>query len=89
MLDKSLSYGHHYVFLINAKRSKFTFPYDKEGYEESRNDFKMLIENINKLKKDFKNLILYIRENYIEIDLIDTNKKAFDDFLSYQSDYEK
>jgi len=89
MLDKSLSYGHHYIFLSNARKSKFTFPYDKEDYEETMNDFRMLIENINKLKKDFKNLISYIRENYLEINLTETSKKAFEDFLSYQSDYER
>lgn len=89
MLDKSLSYGQHYVFLNNIKKSKFTFPYDKEEYEDTMNDFRMLIENIDKLKKDFKNLISYIRENYLEVDLTETSKKAFEDFLSYQSDYEK
>lgn len=90
LLNKSLSYGHHYNYLSNAKMSKFTFPaYEQKDYEEAKADFQMLIENVDELKKDFKDLISYIRENYLEIDLKETSKKAFEDYLSYQSGYEK
>ncbi len=88
-LDKSFSYGHHYTYLTNAKKSKFTFPYDSKGYSDAMSDFKSLMDNIDNLKIDFKNLIYYVRENYLEIDLTETNKKSYEDFLSYQSDYEK
>lgn len=90
LLDKSLSYGHHYVFLNNVKKSKFTFPlFQQKDYEEAKDDFNMLIENIVELKEKFKDLLSYIRENYLEIDLKETSKIAFEDYLSYQSEYEK
>jgi hypothetical protein len=89
-LDKSLSFGHHYNFLNNVKMSKFTFPtYEQKDYEKAKADFEMLIENIDELKKDFKDMISYIRENYLEINLKETSKIAFEDYLSYQSEYEK
>jgi hypothetical protein len=90
LLNKSLSFGQHYIFLNNAKTSKFVFPaFDQNDYDEAMEDFKILIENINQLKIDFKDLISYVRENYIEIDLKETSKIAFEDYLSYQSEYEK
>ncbi|REG92250.1 TIR domain-containing protein [Flavobacterium aquicola] len=90
LLNKSLSYGQHYIFLNNAKTSKFVLPaFDQNDYDEAMEDYRMLIENINQLKVNFKDLISYIRENYIEIDLKETSKIAFEDYLSYQSEYEK
>lgn len=90
LLNKSLSFGHHYVFLSNSKTSKFVFPaFNQNDYDAAMEDYRMLIENINLLKIDFKDLITYIRENYIEIDLKETSKIAFEDYLSYQSEYEK
>lgn len=80
----SLNFVHHYWMAPNSKRSKFTFPEDEKGYINATKDFETLVNNNEELKKNFNILIKYIRENYLEIDLEETSKNAFNDYLSYQ-----
>lgn len=81
----SLNFAHHYWMPPNSKRSKFTYPEDEKGYKTAIKDFEILVHNNEQLKKNFNILIRYIRENYLEIDLEETSKNAFNEYLSYQS----
>lgn len=81
----SLNFAHHYWMPPNSKRSKFTYPNDEKGYKIAIKDFEILFQNNEQLKKNFNTLIKYVRENYLEIDLEETSKNAFNDYLSYQS----
>lgn len=85
----SLKFAHHYFMPPNSRRSKFTYPNDEKGYHITIKDFEILLNNNEQLKKNFNILIKYVRENYLEINLEETSKIAFNDYASYQSDYEK
>lgn len=81
-----LSFGQHYIDNSHTNRYKFYYPNDKKQYEEAERDIKILIKNKKLLLKSFKELLKLIREQYLEIDLKETSRIAFEDYLSYQSE---
>ena len=64
---------------------------DQPNYERERLeladgdfvDFEEIKEICLKLKKDFKKLLAYIREEYLEVDLELTSEKALKDYQEY------
>ena len=81
-----LSFGQHYIDNSHTNRYKFFYPNNKEHHEEAGRDLLILLKNKTLLLKSFKEFLKIIREKYLEIDLIETNKIAFEDYLSYQSE---
>lgn len=84
-----LSFGEHYFDKAHTDVYKFIFPNDKKQYEKAEKDFEIILKNKKLLSKTFKALLSIVREQYLEIDMKETSKKAFEDYLSYQSAYEK
>lgn len=82
----SLNFTHHYWMSANSRILKFTYPEDEKGYKLATKDFEILFNNNGQLKKNFNILIKYIKENYLEIDIEETSRLAFEDYLSYQSE---
>jgi|SRR6218665_945439 len=79
-----LSYGHRYDNTGNSNMYKFFFPKGEQEIDIARSDLYMLFEEKVELTKNFKELLNSIREKYLEIDLIDTSKRAFEDYTTYQ-----
>jgi hypothetical protein len=84
-----LSFGHRYDNTGSQNIYKFFFPNNTVDAEYARNDMHMLFEKRVDLTENFKELLNNIRTNYLEINLKDTSRIAFEDYLSYQSGYEK
>lgn len=81
-----LSFGQHYTSNSQTNNYKFSYPIDIEQYELAKKDLSILLKNKMLLSKSFKQLLIIIREQYMEIDLKETSKIAFEDYLSYQKD---
>lgn len=86
-LNEILSYGHAYLSTQITNRYKFQMPdytSSPENFRKANDELNYLSNLTNTLSSDFKELLTYIRENYIEIDLIETSKFAFDEYLRYR-----
>jgi hypothetical protein len=53
--------------------------------EQAKKDFDTIVKIKFELEKDFKDLLQFVRNNYLEIDLDETSKNAFE---SYKTDIE-
>ena len=53
--------------------------------EKAEKDFNTIVKIRLELGKDFKDLLLFVRNNYLEINLDETSKNAFE---SYKTDME-
>lgn len=74
-----LSYGKHYDSERIGNNYKFYIPYhDKPGHAEAFSDYNYLLKVRLELEKNFKNLFKLIRLEYLEIDLDESSKKAFE-----------
>lgn len=83
--NKSLSYGQHYCPNSSGKYYNFYTPMDLFPSEQSENDYRLLIKLRDELYHNLKDLLEYVRHNYLEIDIDDTNNNAFE---SYKADLE-
>ncbi len=81
----SLKFAHHYFMPPNSRKSKFTYPNDEKGHNLAIKDYAILLNNSKQLKDNFSTLIKYLRKNYLEINLEETSKIAFNDYLTYHS----
>lgn len=52
----------------------------------AQKDFDNILIQKEKLNKNFKNLLKYLRNNYLELDLDKTNKNAFDNYNKFYKD---
>lgn len=82
---KSLSYYQHYGPDGSGKNYRFHLVLDTFQSDQARKDFYELVEIRSELEKDFKDLLQFVRYNYLEIDLDETSKNAFE---SYKIDME-
>lgn len=75
---ESLSYYAHYYSDANNKGYKFHFPdlYSKQ-YQDSYDVFNKLVDIRKNLNKSFSNLITYVKEEYLEIDIEEASNNAF------------
>lgn len=80
-LDISLSFGQHYLPEPYSKYYKFQIPSDVFRNEEDEKDFYYLIEIRKKLIGNFKDLLSYVRNEYLEIDLRETDKLAHEAYV--------
>ena len=81
--EKSLSFNEHYYSDSIGGGYQFDIPSDVFRSPESARDFEEIKEICLKLKKDFKKLLAYIREEYLEVDLELTSEKALKDYQEY------
>ena len=79
--DESLSYHQHYhEYGIRKQNYKFYLPMDVFPNKSAEQDFKHITEVAIELESDFKRLLDYIRNNYLEIDLDKTSQLALKRF---------
>lgn len=84
----SLSYDSRYFPVSETKVYAFTSTaVNGEKIKGADSDYKVLIGIAAELKKSFSDLLKYIRENYLEIDLKQTNEIAFNNYNSEVEEY--
>ncbi len=86
--EVSLSFHQHYNSNPYGKVYTFHLPMDLFPSEQAEKDFNELTKICLKLKSDFSNLISYIRNEYIEVDLDETSQNAFNSYLENQTEIE-
>lgn len=82
---KSLSFYQHYGPDGSGKNYRFYLVMDTFQSEQAEKDFYTIDKIRLELENDFKNLLQFVRNNYLEIDLVETSKNAFE---SYKTDIE-
>jgi len=82
---KSLSFYQHYGPDGSGKNYRFYLVMDTFQTEQAEKDFYKLAEITQELEADFKELLQFIRTNYLEVDLQETSGNGLD---SYKADME-
>lgn len=85
-LNKTLSYSHYYKPYGSGNNLKFYMQEDLFPSEESEKAFRKLERIRIAFHRNFKELLNYLRNNYFEIDLEETSRKAYE---KYKKDVEK
>jgi len=78
--NQSLSFYQHYDPDGSGKNYRFYLVADTFQTEQAEKDFYKLVEIGRELEQDFKNLLQYVRNNYLEINLDETSKAAFENY---------
>lgn len=78
--NQTLSYGQHYGPDGSGVYYNYHLPFDMFPSEQAEKDFNKLARIREELDKDFRSLLLYIRNNYLEVDLEETSKNAFEGY---------
>lgn len=81
--QKSLSFYQHYGPDGPGKNYKFHIIMDEFQTEQSEKDFYELVKIKQELEIKFKTLLNFIRNNYMEVDLEQTNKVAYNSYKEY------
>ncbi len=84
--DETLSYGQHYGSDGSGVYYKYYLPMDEFPNKTSQDDFNKLVKLGTDLKKDFKELLKYVRTQYLEVDVDEASKSAFEKF---KTDFEE
>ena len=84
--SKCLNYGHLFNTSKDGKYYVFNLPFDVFPDAKTEQDFKELTQESLNLEVIFKDLILFIRENYIEVDLDELSEKAWQNYLDYNKE---
>lgn len=86
--ENSLSFSDHYGPDNSGKGYRFYIPGDVFPNIKAEKDFHYL-ENLRlELSTNIKNILEYIRNNYIEIDLVNTSRQAFENYKKIMIDEE-
>lgn len=80
--DKSFSYYKYYTPDYYGKSYKFQIPFDVFPDKKTEDDFNELTKICLELRKNFEDLLSFIRNNYLEVDLEETSQNAFDHYLN-------
>lgn len=83
---RSLSFGRHYGPDGSGENYRFYLVMDTFQTEEAEKDYHTIAKIRLELERDFKDLLQFVRNNYLEIDLEETSKNAFE---IYKIDVEK
>jgi len=83
--EKTLSFGHLFKSSSNEKDFVLHLPLDVFTDERTERDFEELSKETLRLQKIFKDLIVFIRDNYLEVDVNDLSEQA----IRYYIDHEK
>lgn len=81
---KSLSFGNLFSPSSNGRDYILYLPMDVFTDEKSENDYNELSGITNILRKSFKDLIVYLRETYIEIEVNDLSALALQHFIDHE-----
>jgi hypothetical protein len=89
-IDTLIKYWHNLLMSStyyhqepNGQDYYYKMPADTFVSEDSEKEFHRLTKLTLDTEKLFKEFICYVRENYVEINLLETNRTAFDDYTQY------
>jgi len=86
--EKILSYGNRYRSSLNSKISLFITPEgDLPLDKEAQNDWNNLLNERLLLNNEFKKLLNYVRENYLEINLEETSNNAINEYIEFNKKF--
>ncbi|HBO75831.1 MAG TPA: hypothetical protein DEH15_12330, partial [Marinilabiliales bacterium] len=83
---KSLSFSEHYGPDNAGKGYNYYIPADIFPNEKSEKDFHFLVDLRNILIGNLKSLLDYIRTDYLEVNLEETSKTAFENYKSFMDE---
>jgi len=83
---KSLSFSQHYFPDNSGENYRYDIPMDVIPSAESRDNYHELETIRITLVDNFKELLEYIRNNYLEIDIEELNKLALEDYQTYTNE---
>lgn len=86
--SKTLSYAQHFSTNDNGKSYIFHIPFDVFTDVNSEKDFRDLTKESLKLGILFKDLIKYIRLNYVEVDIDKLSAAALKECQNYEKEFE-
>lgn len=84
-----LSYGNRYESIIGTDNYNFYTRSDDTFTPEQQKDFNDLTKTVESLQVSFKDFLKYIRENYLELDIEESSKKAIDNYIKMKSEFSK
>lgn len=85
----TLNFGHRYLPNISGKDYHFYRGANSYLDPEVQKDYTTISELTQQLRVEFKSLIKFIREWYIEVDIDQLSTAAFNKFKDFQSDAKK
>lgn len=77
---QSLSFNQNYSPDRSSKNYRFNLIMDTFPSEQAEKDYKNIVKISFELEKDFKDLLQFVRNNYLEIDLDETSKNAIESY---------
>lgn len=80
---KSLSFYQHYNPDYSNKNYNFYMIADTFQNGQAEKDYHTLVDIRSELENNFKDLLYFVRNHYIEIDIEEASKKAFESHKSY------
>lgn len=83
--DQSLALNAYYLPDGYGLSYKFNIPFDTFPNKQAEKEFKIITKTTIELRENFKDLLSYIRKEYLEIDLELTSKKAQEDYNQYNT----
>lgn len=78
--NESLSFGRHYGRSSSREYYSFDLPMDMFPTEEAEQDFHSATIKREEFKQAFKDIISFIRNNYLEIDIDEINKTTYEKY---------
>lgn len=82
--DNSLSFSKYFERDHFGNSYSFRIPFDVFPDKKTEDDFNILAKISQNLLVSFKDLLKYIRDEYLEIDLEETSKLALENYKKYQ-----
>jgi hypothetical protein len=83
---KVLDFGHLFQPSSNSQDYFFNLPFDAFTDKKTENDFYKLTKEAFKIRGVFKDLLTFIRENYLEVDIDELSQVAIRNYVDHEKD---
>lgn len=83
----TVSFGTRYERVRGTDHYIFTVPFNRAWTKQEEKAWKEIEKGLKDLYAAMKNLLQYIRANYLEIDIDDLNKAAWKEYVQFQEDF--
>lgn len=87
--ETTISFGQHYHMGSNVNINIFSNPMDAPLNKEQEQDWNTIALAAKKLYSTKNDLLDYLRNEYIEVDIDDCNNKAWQEYVSFQEKQNK
>ncbi len=85
--ENTISFGHRYNAVDKYGNAIFGNPDNPPIDQRAQDDYKFIGEERLKLKKDFRNLLDYIRTKYMDIDLDEMSQYALNEYNNFHKEF--